>query len=66
MQNAGFVQTRQFCHILHFVELWRIHFLYIVTKNHNTFAGFGQFHLDFVAILLLDAGCEETLRKRNL
>jgi len=66
VQNGGLVQARQLGHVLDFVELWRIHLLYVVAQDHHPLAGLGQLHFDLVAMLPLNTGGHEALKRDRM
>lgn len=65
VQHRCLIEARQLGHILDFVELWRIHLLYVIAQDHHTLARFGQFHFHFVAMFALNTGGNEALQNRR-
>lgn len=65
MQHRGLIETGQLGHVLHLVELGRIHLLDVVPQDHHPLAGLRQLHFHLVAILALDAGGNEALEEKK-
>lgn len=61
VQHRGFIQARQLGHVLHLVELGRIHLLDVVPQDHHPLARLRQLHFHLIAALALDAGSHEAL-----
>ena len=53
VQDGCLIQTRQICHILHLVELWRVHLLRVRLGDGHLLARLLQLHLHVFAHLLL-------------
>lgn len=61
VEDAGLVQTSQLGHVLHLVELGRIHLLDVVPGDEGPLTGVLELDLHLVVLLALDAGGDEAL-----
>ena len=62
MQDGGFVEAGELCHVLDLVKFRWVHLLDIVLSDEHPFTGLSDFHLDLVAALALDSCRHEPLR----
>lgn len=61
MQDRSFIQTGQFCHILNFIKLGRVHLLNIIYGHMHPFPRFRNLNFHFVPMLPFDAGRHKPL-----